>query len=190
LAGLTSAGQIRFEAPAPFGRPAFILAGSAVSATLVTRDNQVLMAPAADILEALVGVSLEPAALLTFLSGCGLAGEAVQPPTRYGDLLSIRTSEGRAFLASIAGHWRVSAVERGGLVVEYRHDPSRSEVWPRQIFLNSAPGRRPEIALSIAQSQIEVNVPLEASAFTVSAPQNATPLSLDDLRAAGPLGDR
>ena len=37
--------------------------------------------------------------------------------------------------------------------------------------------------------QIETNVDLDAAAFTVNVPANAQPLSLDGLRASGPLRD-
>ncbi len=189
LAGLTSRGQIRLEAPAPFGRAAFVLAGTEPEATLVMRDNHVLVAPADRILEALVGVTLDPASLLTVLAGCGLDEPTVEDGARFGELIAVRTVHGRAFLREVADHWRVVAVERSGLLVDYARDPGRSEVWPRQLRLTSAPGRSPALALSIAQSQIEVNVPLPAGAFTVEAPASAVPLTLEQLRASGPLGE-
>src|SRR5436190_9065690 len=89
IAGLTSAGQIRLEVPAPFGRPIFTLAGSAGRATLVTRDNHVLTAAASEILEAITGLSLEPARLVALLSGCGSPGNPAGGPMRYGDLIVV-----------------------------------------------------------------------------------------------------
>ena len=188
FAGLTSTGQIRLEAPAPFGRAAFILTASGGDATLVTRDNQVLTAPPEQIVEALIGVALGPKSLLTILSGCGLSDGPIEDAVMYPSLLAVRTAEGRAFLQSLADHWRIVAVEREGLVIEYQHDASRSEVWPRELRLRSEAGRTPPVTLSIAQSQIEVNVALAASAFTANVPANATRLTIDDLRSAGPLG--
>jgi hypothetical protein len=188
LAGLTSDGQIRLEAAGPFGA-AFVLAGTAREATLVLRDNRVVTAPADRILEALVGVSLDPASLLTVLTGCGLADGPIVEAARFTDLLAIQTSEGRAFLRSVADHWRVVAVERAGLLVDYARDPARSEVWPRQARLSSLPGQTPAVALSVAQDQIEVNVPFPSGAFTVTRPPVAAPLTLEELRSAGPLGN-
>jgi hypothetical protein len=39
-------------------------------------------------------------------------------------------------------------------------------------------------------TQIEVNVDLDPMAFTVDVPANVTPLSVEELREAGPLGER
>lgn len=188
--GITSDGQIRLEAPAPFGRPGFLLAGTAQNATLVLRDDRVVEAPAARILDALVGLSFDPASLLTVLTGCGLSRAPIVDAVRYTDLLAVQTDQGRAFLRSVAGHWRVVAVQRDGLLVDYVHDPSRSEVWPRELRLTSLPGRNPALTLSVSQDQIEVNVPFPPRAFTVTVPAGATAMTVEELRSAGPLGDQ
>jgi hypothetical protein len=38
-------------------------------------------------------------------------------------------------------------------------------------------------------SQLEVNVPIDDAAFTVAVPPGTTPLTLAELREAGPLRD-
>ena len=65
LAGLAP-GALRLEGVAPFGAPAFILAAENGRGTLLlARDRRVLQsAPPAEILQALVGVSLSPDDLL------------------------------------------------------------------------------------------------------------------------------
>jgi hypothetical protein len=46
-----------------------------------------------------------------------------------------------------------------------------------------------DVEISAAVSELEVNVPLEASAFTVEVPAGTKPLTLEELREAGPLRD-
>jgi hypothetical protein len=59
--------------------------------------------------------------------------------------------------------------------------------YPRGVVLRSMSGL--DVELSASVSQLEVNVPLEASAFEVTVPPNTMPLTLDELRQAGPLRD-
>ena len=42
--------------------------------------------------------------------------------------------------------------------------------------------------LTLRLSQLEINMPLDAAVFEVEVPADATPLTLDELRRAGPLG--
>ncbi len=42
--------------------------------------------------------------------------------------------------------------------------------------------------LTIRLSQVEVNEPIDPAAFSVDVPSTATPITLEDLRKAGPLG--
>jgi hypothetical protein len=190
LTGVTADGRIRLEVTAPFGRPLFVLAGGGSRATLLTRDDRWLLAPPDDILEALVGLALGPEALLDVLSGCGLGQAPVEEAARFGEMLAVWTSDGRVFLRQVGGRWRVAAAERGGLLIDYRLDADRPDAWPDQIRVTSLPGERPEIALSISQQQVEVDVTLPTEAFTVPVPAQTVPLTLDELRAAGPLGER
>ena len=43
--------------------------------------------------------------------------------------------------------------------------------------------------MTLRLSQVEVNVPLPADAFTVQVPAEAVPITLDELRDAGPMRD-
>jgi hypothetical protein len=42
--------------------------------------------------------------------------------------------------------------------------------------------------LVVRLSQVDVNVPLEPAVFQVDVPDDATPISIEELRRAGPLG--
>jgi hypothetical protein len=46
---------------------------------------------------------------------------------------------------------------------------------------------RGAIDLTASLTQVELNVELSAGAFAVEVPPSATPITLDDLRAASPL---
>jgi hypothetical protein len=46
------------------------------------------------------------------------------------------------------------------------------------------------VDMTATLSQIEVNVDVDPAAFTVDVPASASPLSIDELRDAGPLGER
>jgi hypothetical protein len=59
--------------------------------------------------------------------------------------------------------------------------------FPRAVVLRSMSGV--DVELSAAVSQLESNVPLDASAFSVTIPPGTGRLTLDELREAGPLRD-
>ncbi len=187
LAGVTSANEIRLEVPAPFGRPMFVLAGTSARATLLSRDDRVLAASSDKIIEALVGLPLDPRALLALLTGCSAEGEPATDSLRYADTIAVRTADARMFLRQAAGTWRVVATETTGLLVEYL---TRTGEWPTDLRIASQPGRVPALALAIAARQIEVNSAMSGSAFSIAVPAAATPLTLEELRAAGPLGEK
>jgi hypothetical protein len=46
------------------------------------------------------------------------------------------------------------------------------------------------VDLTIGISQVETNMTLPPEAFTIDVPPGAMPMTLAQLRAAGPLGDR
>ena len=47
----------------------------------------------------------------------------------------------------------------------------------------------PALDLRMAVSQVETNVALDDTAFSVEVPADAAPMTLDELRASGPLRD-
>jgi hypothetical protein len=79
--------------------------------------------------------------------------------------------------------WSVRAARRGDWQIEY---PTWQGSFPALVRLRSDAAAS-RVDLTAAISQLEVNADLEASAFTVTIPADARPLSLNDLRENGPL---
>ena len=59
---------------------------------------------------------------------------------------------------------------------------------PRSIHLSSMPPGR--FDLQLALSDVELNVPIEPETFRVQIPAGTTPITIDELRNAGPLAER
>lgn len=169
------------------GKPFFVLVARGSEATLVlTRDGRVLRgAPPASIIEALAGVALDPAELRAVVSGCGLG--TVQPgagrafPNGWA---AIEAGETTVFLRQLEGRWRIAAARRGPLTIEYADFASGR---PSTVLLRTAGGVTADIRLRL--SQVEVDVPLTDTVFDVAVPRDAAPITLEELRKAGPLGD-
>jgi hypothetical protein len=171
------------------GKPFFVLVAGGADATLVlTRDGRVLRgaAPAA-IIEALAGVALEPAQLRSVAGGCGLG--LVQPSTGQAypnGWAALDAGETTVFLRQFGGRWRIGAVRRGPLIVDYADfGPGRaSTVHVR----TEASQHTPAADLTLRLSQVEINPSLDAAVFEPDVPRDAAPLTLEELRRAGPLG--
>ena len=187
-AGFERAGSMRLEGVAPFGPPAFILVARGREATLLLpRDERVVRgAEAADILGALTGVSLAPADLQAILTGCVDATPRPTGGRLHGNgWASIELDSGATLYAQRQGQtWQLRAARRGPWQVEYA---TSGGSLPSAVTLHSEDPVRVDLTASIGQ--IETNVDLDAAAFTVDVPANAEPLSLDALRASGPLRD-
>ena len=192
IAGFAAPSSIRLEAVAPFGPPVFILAATAVDSTLILpRDGRVLrqVAPA-EMIEALAGIALPPADLLPLLAGCltldGVIGEARQDGSEW---VSFRSGARIAYLEQRAGHWQLAALAGPGLTVEYA---AFSGSQPALVRLrDAAPGAGDaRVDLSLALSQVELNVPVPSEAFRVVVPADASPISLEELRQSGPMRDQ
>ena len=188
LAGLAKPSSIRLEAVAPFGPPGFILAASGPSSVLLLpRDDRVLRdAPPEQILAAMAGIELTPADLLSYLAGC--AGGQPRPGSarRFGDTWVALDLEddGVAYLQRDPS-WHLKAVVREGLRVVF-------EEWdgahPVRVRMESVPAEGPSAFVLVLQlSQVERNVALPDAAFTVDVPPEADPITLDELREAGPM---
>jgi hypothetical protein len=187
IAGFERPDSMRLEGVAPFGPPAFILAARGGAAMLLLpRDNRVLRdATAEQILGALTGVAVAPADLQAILTGC-----VVAQPTATGGRLhqngwaSVDLAGGATvFLERMGGAWQPRAARRPGWQIEY---PSWQAGFPQTVRLRSLD---PSIGVDLTAtvSQLEVNVPLDASAFAVNVPASVIELSLNELREAGPL---
>ncbi|OFW04990.1 MAG: hypothetical protein A3I61_18935 [Acidobacteria bacterium RIFCSPLOWO2_02_FULL_68_18] len=187
IAGFELPASLRLEAVAPFGPPAFILAGGAGSATLLLpRDNRVLRnTPAEEILGALIGVTLAPADLQAVLTGCVVATPgAFRGRLHRNGWASIELSGGATlFLERDDEGWQPRAARRPGWQVDY---PSWRGNFPQTVRLRSLDPRL-GVDLTASVSQLEANVPLDPAAFTVDVPPRALDLTLAELREAGPL---
>jgi hypothetical protein len=184
-AGFSSPDNMLLEGLAPFGKPAFLLSARGAEATLVLpRDERVLRgaAPSA-IVEALAGVALTPAELRTAVAGCGLSVVTTPGPGRsYGEDSAAADSEGGTlYLRRVESRWRVAGVVRDGLTIQYG-DFSGGRA--TAVFIRTAVA---DLALRLSQS--EINMPLDPRVFDIEVPPNAVPLTLDELRRAGPLGE-
>ena len=193
LAGFERPSSLRLEGVAPFGPPAFILAASTEGATLLLpRDPAVLTGEPPDaILEALVGVALQPSELQAVVAGCGLSPGPPVGGRRFGEGWARVDFPGgeAAFLKTEAGRWRIQAGVAPPLRVEYGE---RQGDRPAAITLQWSDEGEGEVRadLRLRVSQVQINVDLAPSAFTVRVPSGAARITLEQLRQAGPLGQR
>jgi hypothetical protein len=172
------------------GRPFFILVSrDADSTLLMPRDARVLNGAApASIVEALTGVALGPADLRSLVSGCGLQTMPPSGGRSFGNRwAAIDAGDTSLFLRQVAGRWRVAGALRGALTVTYS-DFAAGRGETVRVRLVDARGRA-AADLTLRLSQLELNPPLDAKTFEVDVPREAVPLTLDELRRAGPLGD-
>ena len=186
-AGFKRPGSMRLEVVSGFGPPIFVLTASGDGATLLYPSEQRVVRDATpeEILGALTGVSLAPADLLAILTGCVVPEPRPTAGRLHGNgWASIEMSGGVViYLQPDQRAWRVRAARRGAWRVEYPEWPSGS-AFPSRVRLSSA--MPIAVDLSAIVSQVETNVDLEDSAFTVRV-RDETPMTLDELKANGPL---
>jgi len=190
LAGLASPDSLYMEAPAPFGAPVFVLGASHGDATLLLpRDRRVLEHGRPDeVLGAVTGVPLSPSDLRATLTGCVADDHAADgEASAIGNDWRIIGGEPVRYLRRerADGSWRlVSVVRRGS--DGWRADYSNfSNDLPRRIRLVATQPRRFDLSLEL--SQVDINVDLEPSTFRVTVPSGMQAISIDELRAGGPL---
>jgi len=184
LAGLVP-GALRLEGVAPFGSPVFILVADGARGTLLlSRDRRVVQdAPPEDILNALVGIRLNPDDLRAMLAGCVRSAPEATAGRAFGsDWLAVELAAGgTAYLRRIENAWRIVAGRYEGLEIDY---PAFQGSRASQVVL-----RGPDLDLALAVNQVELNGELPRDALVaLKIPEGVTPLSLDELRKAGPLG--
>lgn len=189
-AGFAAPARARLEGIAPFGRPAFILVADARRGTLLLpRDDRVLRdAPPDRIVEALAGVALDTASLRTIVSGCGISDDTprVEDARAFGDdWASAPQPGGVVYLRRIAGRWNVAAATRGTLTVMYADFANGR---PSTIRLRASSDGRTTADLTVRLSEVDVNGTLDRRTFEIDVPERAVPLTLEELRRAGPLG--
>ena len=186
--GFAAPARLRLEGIPPFGRPVFVLVADGARATLVLpRDERVLRdAPPEQIVEALAGVALDADALRTIVSGCGLAATAPSDGRSFANgWASASSGDATTFLRQAGGAWQIAAATRGPTTVIYA-DYANGR--PSTIRVRAASGGRSAADLTLRLSDVDVNTTLDPRTFESEIPQHAVPITLDELRRAGPLG--
>jgi hypothetical protein len=191
--GLAQPASAYLEAPAPFGAPIFIFAAENDDATLLLpRDRRVLEhGRPAEVLEAIAGVPLAPAGLRETLTGCIVNGEARTNATAPDSHWRVFPGDDELYVHRDRDEdrWRLVAVQHHatGSVWRAEYRDFANDL-PRSIHLISTPSSR--FDLQVALSDIELNVALGPETFHVQIPPGTTPMTIDELRNAGPLADR
>jgi outer membrane lipoprotein-sorting protein len=191
IAGFRAPGALRLEAVAPFGQPVFILAAAPGHPTmLLPRDNRVLRDASPDaILEALAGVSLAPDDLLALVAGCPMRAPDLRDAIRYGpDWAGFTVADRKVYVRQREDAWQLAAIVLPAMTAEYAAFEDRQPATVRLIGKVAAEDRG-RVDVTLALSQVEVNVTVPDEAFTVKVPPDAAPLTLDELRQAGPMRD-
>ena len=178
-------GALRLEGVAPFGSPVFILVADGLRGTLLlSRERRVVHdAPPEEILNALVGIRLGPDDLRALLTGCVRAAAEATTARAYGaDWLAVDLAAGGTiYLRRTGTSWRIVAGRYGGLDVDYA---AFEGARPSQVVL-----RGTDLNLALNLNQVEVNGDLPRDALVaLKIPEGVAPLSLEQLRKAGPLG--
>lgn len=186
--GVERPASLRLEGVAPFGPPAFILAARAGTGTLLLpRDERVLRGtPPEDVLGALTGVSLNPADLQAVLTGCLIAsGEPTGGRLHQNGWMSVHLpGEATLFLEPRGAGWQPRAGRRPGWQIEYA--PWQGD-FPQNVRLRSV-NPAVSVDLHVSVDQLETNITIDPAAFTIDVPPDARPITLAELRTAGPLG--
>lgn len=195
LAAFERPSSMHLQGPALFGGPIFLLWARDGSATLLlTREERIVRNAAPEaILGALTGVALSPADLQAVFTGCVVpAPRAIGGRLHSGGFASIdvesadQGSQRRTatlYLSRNGSQWQLRAAKRDRWQFEYTSGPGS---FPQSVKLISTnPDVR--VGLTAALSQVEANQDIDPKAFVVEEPKNVMPMTLEELRQAGPL---
>jgi hypothetical protein len=194
LAGVTRLGAVRLEAVAPAGQPVFVLTNGLGqvqpdATLLLPGDNRVLeRGRFGAVLEAVTGIPIDASLLFSVLTACVPSVEAMG--NAFGeDWRRVAAGVLDAYVhREKEGSWRLVAMLSGpdvrpGWRAEYG---VFQDGLPHSIRLVSAsPGA---FDLQLALSQVEMNPSLGDEVFRLQIPASAKPITLDELKASGPLG--
>lgn len=187
VAGFERPSSMRLEGIGPLGRRVFTLAAGSQSATLLFEGEARVLRnePPEAILAALTGVNLAPADLQAILTGCVVPAPKPTAGRIHGNGWASIDLEGGSvvFLRRQGDQWQPAAARRNGWQIEY---PQWQGRFPQAVRLRSQ-SAAVAVDLTTTISQLETNVDIDAAAFTVNVPAGAAPLTLDELRQAGPL---
>jgi hypothetical protein len=138
------------------------------------------------LVEALAGVPLGPEALRTVVAGCGFPGAAPADGRSYSNgWVSGSSADGTTYLARTGDAWRIAAATHGPVTVTYA---DYAGTRPSTIRLRSVSQGRTVADLTLRLSDVEINTTLDPKTFEVDLPERPVPLTLEELRRAGPLG--
>jgi outer membrane lipoprotein-sorting protein len=186
-AGFAAPARARLEGIPPFGKPVFILVADGDRGTLVLpREDRVLRdAPPDRIVEALAGVPLGADALRTAISGCGFGAAAPADGRTFANGWAAGSSgASTTYLRRSGDGWEVAAATLGGVTVTYADYASG-----RPATVRIRAGSSPATAdITLRLSDVDINTTLDPRTFEVDLPERAVPLTLEELRRAGPLG--
>ena len=189
-AGLAAPASARLEAVASFGEPVFIFVARDEDASLLLpRDRRVLEhGTPSDVLEAVTGVPIDPGQLRLLVTGCTGAAAPSMTATAFGDDWRVASDGADVYYLhrdAASAAWRLVAwIHRGAWRAEYS---MFAGALPHAVRLVSQPPG--QFDLQIELSQIDLNVPLGADAFRLER-AGAAPMTLEELRQSGPLGER
>lgn len=190
-AGFEAPARARLEGIAPFGKPVFILvADDARGALVLPREDRVLSdAPPDRIIEALAGVPLGADTLRTIVSGCGFGVTgALGDGRRFTNgWVAGQTGDETVYLRQAAGGWQMASATRGALAVTY-DDYAGGR--PATVRIRATSADRVTADLTLRVSEVEINTTLDPRTFDITPdlPPQPVPLTLEELRRAGPLG--
>jgi hypothetical protein len=190
IAGFERPASMRLEGVAPFGPPAFNLVSGRETMLLIPREARIVRgAKPEEILGALTGVTLSPGDLLAVLTGCVVPDpKPVSGSQHEGNWATIALNGGATlYLRKPGGVWVLAAARRDGWRVDYLAAQGN---FPRTVRLRRETGAaqaQPIVDLTAELSQVSTNIDIDAAAFTLTVPPGVTPLTLDELRQAGPL---
>jgi len=186
-AGFVRPDSMRLEGVALFGPPAFIMSARDRTATLLLpREPAVLRGqPPEQILGALVGITLAPADMLAIVTGCVVpAPMPTSGRLHQNNWASIALGGDAELFLRRTSNWEIRAARRNGWQIEYA-DWHGQPFPPAVRLISNAQSVNVDVTATI--TQVQANTDLDASAFPVDVPNNATPITLDQLRDAGPL---
>ena len=186
---------MHLQGVAPFGGPVFVLAARGGSAKLLlTREDRIVRNAAPEaILGALTGVALDPADLQAVFTGCVVpAPRATGGRLHSGGLASIDVESAdqgnqrrtaTLYLRRTGSQWQLRAAKRDRWQFEYT--PGTGPLPQSVRLISTNPDVR--VGLTATLSQVETNQGIDPKAFEVEEPKNVTPMTIEELRQAGPL---
>ncbi len=179
--------DIYLEVPMIVGGPVVQMAGRAGDVTLVLpRDGRVHQGTTYEVIHAMTGLRWGPRRLLEVLSACVAAPAGEVAGRRFDRLLRVDVSaSATAWLERRGSQWRVRAADLDGWRVDYEE---YDVIWPRRIRVVGPPVAPLDLLFTVEQTQVNVSLP--ATAFDLRVPADAVPMTVDELRANGPLRDR